>query len=174
MKLLLPLLLLMLGQNLWAKEYIIKDKKTSLKVNVKTPNEFEAKEKFLNTPLLIWSKELKHHGPSVALFPLNKLPKHALSKGAQKSNFDSFQKNNRENLGTLKASELNFSAPRLEKDRVIYAYNYILPGNIKVYALDILKECKSGGLKIKSVIRSKDHKKYGSIINELINGISCK
>ena len=167
------LVVLFLSANISAEVYTVKKKNLSIKVSLEVNKDFEVKESFLNTPLLIWSRELKHHGPSIGLFPLASLPKHALSSKASKSNLNSFKKEKEENLKSLRASKIAFGKPKLDDNQVTYTYSYNLPGSVSVYSTEVLMNCSGKGLKVTSVVRKADYKKFKSVLTKFFNSIKC-
>lgn len=157
----------------YAKEYIVKKKKNEVKITLELSKEYEAKETFLSTPLLIWNKKLKHHGPSIGIFPIGSDSKERVSIKAKVSNFDKFKKENTINLKSLKATSIKFGEPKFSKDQVTYTLRYKLPGNIEVFSSETVLMCFSKGLQIKSVVKSVDYKKFKSEIDRIIKSIKC-
>lgn len=159
-----------------AKESVItiKEKSISKKVSMTIPIGFEYKKNFLNTPLLIWNSSLKHHGPSIGLFPIASLGKHTLSKGAVNSNFSKFKSDKNIELKSLNATKVKFGKPSLKKERISYSYSYILPGNLKIISKESYLKCSDGGLKIRSVVKSTDFKKFQPHIDEVFKSLKCK
>ncbi len=169
----MTLILLLFSIGINAKEYTVKKRKLSLKVSFDISSEYEAKLKFLNTPLLIWNKSLKHHGPSIGLFPMQKLPKHALSTKAINSNLSSFKKEKEANLKTLKATDITFGKLNLKSDRAIYTYRYVLPGKVSVYSTEVLMKCSGKGLRVKSVVKKADYEKFKPMIDGFFSSVKC-
>lgn len=163
----------LLFSNSYAKEFLVKQRKSEVKVNVELTKEYEAKEMFLNTPLLIWNKKLKHHGPSIGVFPLAKISSSLVSSKAKKTNFAKFKSESTTNLRSLKATSIKYAQPEYSTNKVSYTFRYNLPGNIQVYSSETLLRCLDKGLKIKSVVKSNDYKKFKSDIDGILKSIKC-
>ncbi|GEM_PF-6292577 len=157
----------------FGKEFLVKQRKTEVKISASIDESYEAKESFLNTPLLIWNKKLKHHGPSIGVFPVESGTASLISKKGKSTNFKKFKSDNTTNLKSLKASAIRFDEPKYGDDRVVYNLKYKLPGNIEVFSSETIVKCFNKGIQIKSVVKSVDYKKFKSAIEKIIKSIKC-
>lgn len=174
MKLSFLLVLISFSLSSFSKVYSVKKNKLTVKVDFTLPKNFQIKKNFLNTPLLMWHKSLLHHGPSVGIYPLKGIQKGFASKKSVKTYFSRFKKEQEENLKSIRGRNLKFGKTEVLPGMIRFHISYTLGKGDKVYLTETHKLCLKNSLKIRTIVKRKDTKKFYPLMDKLVREISCK
>jgi hypothetical protein len=169
----LVILSLLFSFSVSAKKALVKKGKAEVDINFNLYKDFEIKSNFLNTPVMIWHKSLKHHGPTVGIFPYKKAPKGFASNKAIKTNFEKYKKEETKQLKTLKARSFKFFEPKVVGSTLRFSMSYKIQ-NIKLYATQTNKLCKKNkGIKIKTLLKGEQLKEFEPILLKMVDELKC-
>lgn len=169
----IALFIICISLSTFAKNTIVKKGKAEVNINFNLYKDFEIKSNFLNTPVLIWHKSLKHHGPTIGIFPIAKAPKGFASSKAIQTNFEKYKKNETTQLKSLNARSLKFSKPEVVGNDLRFKMSYKLQ-NIKLYATQTNRKCnKTKALKIKTLLKGEQMKEFEPILLKMIDELKC-
>ncbi|OUR97256.1 hypothetical protein A9Q84_13095 [Halobacteriovorax marinus] len=166
------ILLVLFSQSAISKIYSVKKNKLVVRVSFSPPKDFQIKTNFLNTPMIIWDKTLLHHGPSVGIYPVRGIQKGFANKLSAKSYFKEFEKEQRQNLKSLKAKKIKFGKTEVSNEMLRFQVSYKL-GNTKIYLTETHKTCLKNSLKIRTIVKNIDRKKFYPVMDKLVKEISC-
>lgn len=174
MKISLILIFSLISLNTLSATVIAKKGKAKVSIDFNLYKDFEIKKNFMNTPVLVWHKKLKHQGPTIAFFPYAKAPRGFASAKAIKTNFSNYKKEESTNLKTLKATNLKFDEPKIVGKTLRFKMGYSL-GTMKfLRASETQKLCgKNKALKIKTLIKGEFLKEFEPILLKMIDELKC-
>ena len=157
----------------FAKKTLVKSGKAEVSINLNLYKDFEIKSNFLNTPIMIWHKSLKHHGPTIGIFPYAKAPKGFSSPKAIKTNFENYKKEEQKQLKSLKAKSFKFFKPKTVGSTQRFSMSYKIQ-NIIIFATQTNKLCeKNKAIRIKTLLKGEQLKEFEPILLKMIDELKC-